>query len=165
MKFLSEKEKKLWGDPSNPDPKSYKPPYIRVSDNNNLLLLNDLDTLHGLRFIPTRKDNKEAAVNQVKMKIADCDIIINPRCKVLIYHIKNAKWDKNRKSFVRSPDAGHYDALDALIYLVRNIVLGKNPYPKGYNGVSTNTHHIRSEDQDKYQELANIFRPKTKHRN
>jgi hypothetical protein len=35
--------------------------------------------------------------------------------------------------FGRSPDNGHYDCVDALIYLCRNIVFSKNPYPAHYD--------------------------------
>jgi len=164
-KAIFEKERALWGNPNNPHETHYKPPYLRVSDNNNLLLLNDLDTLHNLRFIPTRKDNKEAAINQVKMKLSDAGIIIDPKCKVLIYHIKNAKWDKARKSFTRSPDAGHYDALDALIYFVRNVVPGKNPFPRGYGAVNPNSHYVKAQTTNKYDDLVNAFMPSKKKRN
>src|SRR5690606_33868657 len=95
-----------------------KQPYLMFADNNNLILLNDLQLDHDLNFIPTRKDNKEAAINKVKLKILDRDIVIHPRCRTLITHMKNATWSKSKskgyKEFARSSDNGHYDAVDAL---------------------------------------------------
>lgn len=130
-----------------------KPPYLMFADNNNVILLNDLQLDHGLNFIPTRKDNKEAAINKVKLKILDRDIIIHPRCKTLIGHMKNATWNPNTKrgyrEFSKSADNGHYDAVDALIYLVRNIVESKNPYPKHYGALSPSNHYIRSKNENK----------------
>lgn len=120
-----------------------RPVYMRVMDN-NLIMMNDLNRLHSLNFIATEKDNKEAQINQVRMMIANNQILIHPRCKHLIYHIKGASWKeagastKNR-TFSNLSDSsdfsvrgGHADALDALIYLVRNIIRSHNPYPKNY---------------------------------
>lgn len=113
--------------------------YMRVMDN-NLIMMNDLNRLHNLNFLATDKDNKEAQINQVRMMISNNQIIINPRCKHLIYHLKGASW-KGSNSINRifahlsdtadhSVRGGHADAVDALIYLVRNIVRSKNPYPE-----------------------------------
>jgi hypothetical protein len=51
----------------------------------------------------------------------------------LIFHLKNGIWKKGGKEFARSPDAGHYDAIDALKYMVRNINYTRNPYPANYD--------------------------------
>lgn len=106
-------------------------PYLRISDN-NLIVINDLYMLHGLNFFPTRKDDKDAALNNLRMYLADERIIIHPRCVSLIRHLSHATWNKAKKSFTRSPDNGHYDAVDAAVYLVRNVQWTKNPYPSSY---------------------------------
>jgi hypothetical protein len=69
-------------------------------------------------------------------------IIINPRCETLIRHLKNGRWkDASAKDdFARSPDDGHYDAIDALLYLIKSIAFQKNPYPKSY-GQGDNMFH------------------------
>jgi hypothetical protein len=114
-------------------------PYLRIADN-SLQIINDLVRLHDLHFIATKKDNKEAQINQVRLWISSEKIKIHKRCKHLIYHLEGALWDKNRKSFKHLTDTpngdirgGHCDALDALIYLVRNINEGRNPFPEDYN--------------------------------
>lgn len=104
---------------------------IRVSDLSPILL-NDLQNLHNITFLPTLKDDKIAAINNTRMLIAQGKVIINPRCENLVRHLKGATWDKKRKSFARSPDNGHYDCIDALVYLLRNVRFGKNPFPAGY---------------------------------
>jgi len=115
--------------------KEIKEPYLRISDN-NLIVINDLYQLHGLSFLPTRKDDKDAALNNLRMLLADEKIIIKPKCVNLIRHLRDATWNKSRKSFDRSPDNGHYDFVDSIIYLVRNIQWNKNPYPAGWDGPS-----------------------------
>lgn len=145
-----------------------KLPYLMFSDNNNIILLNDLQIEHGLQFIATRKDNKEAAINNVRLKIQRNDIIIHPRCRTLISHMKNATWKTSNskgghsntsyKEFARSADNGHYDAVDALIYLIRNVVYGKNPYPSYYGALSNETHHVRERDNNSKSQLSKLFK-------
>ena len=155
---IQQKCNKLWDE---------KPPYLMFADNNNAILLNDLQLQHGLNFIPTRKDNKEAAINQVRLKIMNHQIIINPRCATLIYHLQYATWAKRSeksassggyKQFARSADAGHFDAVDALIYLIRNVIYGKNPYPAGYDALPSSDHFRRSPNQDKHEAFQKMFK-------
>lgn len=140
-----------------------KLPYLMFADNNNVILLNDLQLEHGLYFIATRKDNKEAAINNVRLKIMNRDIVIHPRCKTLIAHMKNATWQtsnsrKGYREFSRSADNGHYDAVDALIYLIRNIVYNKNPYPSHYGALSSENNYIRVKEEGSKQALAKLFK-------
>jgi hypothetical protein len=125
---VKDKEKELW---FNSLTNEQHEPKIRVSDN-NLIFLNDLIKDHGLVFLPTDKSNKQAHVNTVRTMMAERRIIINPKCKQLISHVENGTWNKERKDYVRSPDNGHYDFIDALVYLVRNIDQNRNPYPPNY---------------------------------
>lgn len=109
-------------------------PFLRVADNNNPILLQDLVVKHDINFIPTAKDNFDAALNNCRMLLKSERIIIDPKCRVLISHLKGAIWNKQRTNFTRSPDKGHYDAAVSLIYLCRNINFNRNPFPKdGYN--------------------------------
>lgn len=137
---IREKESKLWVNPIDMSP---VPPYLRIADNNNLILLTDLQRDYGITFIPTRKDNREAAINSLDVAIGARKIIINPKCKHVIYHSKFAEWDNHRKKFKQLRDSpsgeikgGHADALAALIYLHRNVIKSKNPYPQGYGEMS-----------------------------
>lgn len=156
-KAIEQKQQELWDE---------KPVYLRFADNNNIILLNDL-SLHGLTFIPTKKDNKEAAINDLRIRIMNHQLIIHPRCKTLIYHLKYATWARKTKkatnssgykAFARSADGGHFDALDALIYLMRNVIYGKNPYPPGYGALNAADHHIRVEEKNTHRIVANLFK-------
>jgi hypothetical protein len=134
------KELELW---KNPIDQSLMPPYMRVADNNNLILLTDLQRDHGIIFMPTRKDNREAAINGLDVALSQNKLIVHPRCKHTIYHMKFAQWNNQRTKFKPLKDSpsgqikgGHADALAALIYFHRNIIKSKNPYPLGYGDVS-----------------------------
>lgn len=136
---IKKTEERLW---------DLKKPYLRVADNNNLILLNDLGIDYNINFIATAKDNKHAWLNQIRILISEERLIINPRCKQLIFHLKNATWNKNKTDYERSLDGGHYDLVDALAYLIRNIAYTRNPYPKGY-GMLYGDSHMRLGDSNK----------------
>ncbi len=154
---VKKREEALWTHPMSGE---FKAPYMRVADNNNPIFLNELSYTHNLLFVSTAKDNKEAALNKLRMKVAAKQILINPRCKTLIYHMRNGSWDKNRKDFARSPDAGHYDAIDSLIYFVRNVQEHRSPYPSGYghNPSEYFTPTQKSELTKSQQQWADMFK-------
>lgn len=106
----------------------------RVADNNNVVLLNDLQRKHGLMFVPTLKDDFDAALNNTRLLIKNKKVIINPRCKNLISHLESGIWNKSKTSFARSSEHGHFDGIAALIYLLRNINFDKNPFPADFAG-------------------------------
>ena len=113
--------------------------YRRVADNNNLILVNDLNSLYSLDFFPTRKDELAAMVNMVREWVKSGRIIVHPRCKELLGCLRNGIWDKNREKLAKSKIFGHFDALMALVYLVRNVDTYTNPVP-AYFGKSWATH-------------------------
>jgi len=130
---IKAKEQSLW---FNPLTNEITTPSVRVSDINYIVTQEIARASQGtLNFSPAKKDDKEAAINKLRVLLQAKKIIINPRCLHLIRHLQNVRWDKskNKSSFARSPDDGHYDAVDACIYLIRHINFGKNPYPFGYD--------------------------------
>jgi hypothetical protein len=161
---IKKKEANLW---TNKLTREFKPPYKRVSDN-NLIVINDLTVDHGLFFQATDKHDKHSYLQLLRTMIENRDVVINPRCKTLIMHMRTASWDKSKKDFKRSADGGHYDALAALLYLSRNIDKTRNPYPNGYRhsqlGTAGNV-FIRNKDQSEvnaeYQKLEKMFKRKS----
>lgn len=130
---IQAKENELW---FNPFTNEVKKPYLRVSDINYIVQSELSRYSHGeITFQSARKDDNHAAINQMRVLLDNRKVIISPKCKTLIRHLKNVKWKSvNDKSiFARSPDDGHYDAVDALKYLCRTVQFNKNPYPNTYN--------------------------------
>lgn len=145
--MIQEKEATLW---ENPIDKSKIPPFLRVIDTNNKILATDLLKLHGLLFTPVKKDKKQAAINALDVAIARRELVIHPRCKHLLYHMKFAMWNNAQTDFKKLKDSpsgkirgGHADALAALIYMHRSVVKSKNPFPAGYN-VPTGSNYFKS---------------------
>lgn len=114
------KETELW---------SHVSPHKRVCDTDPRLIA-DLKKLSNLHFRPTKKDNKEAQVNQVNIMIERGQIQIDPRCKTLLLHMRYGIWNDARTGFSRTKALGHCDAIDALLYMARNIDRGNNPMPE-----------------------------------
>jgi PBSX family phage terminase large subunit len=153
-KKIKDKMFELWED---------RAPYLMFADNNNQILLNDLFIQHDLRFIATKKDNKEASINTLRVKVQNRKILISSKCKTLQYHIKNATWSKsqtigNYKKFGYGADGSHFDALDALLYLIRNISYGKNPFPPGYGDLVGENVHVYKNTNEKRDKLVKIFK-------
>ena len=144
-------------------------PYLRIMDN-DLKLINDLSRFYNMNFIPTEKHNKEQAIDTVRRWIEGGNIIIHPRCKNLRYHVKYAQWQTSKsgtfinkfKHLEGSEESGlqksHADALDALIYLVRNIQSTKNPYPKNYGTTITADTFLSPKWKNDNSEVANFMR-------
>lgn len=156
---IKDKEKELWtNDMTGEQEKVYK----RVSDN-NLIVINDLYRLHGLYFQATQKDNKEMAINNLRMMLSGREIIINPKCKVLIHHLKNTVWNKARTDFRRTQDGAHGDSLMSLVYMVRNLDKGMSPYPPGYSRRKIpygDRFDKFNEEESKYQGFKDMFKVK-----
>jgi hypothetical protein len=146
--------------------------YLRYADNNNLILINELGRNYDTIFIPTEKKNKEQYVDLVRKWVEDKRIIIHPRCKNLIYHTKQAQWHYTRagtftgkfKNLRGNESAGllasHADALDALIYMARNVQTGKNPFPRAYGFDITERTHISQKWRAKNKSQAVDFMKK-----
>jgi hypothetical protein len=125
------KEEELWGT---------ERPFRRVADN-ELQQLHDMGTLHGYLLTPTRKDDKDAAISDLRVRFSQGKVRIKKRCKSLRYQLKVGIWDKRRKGFIRGDNIGHLDAIDALLYLHRNLSPNHNPYPP-FLGARLETHYI-----------------------
>lgn len=141
---IKETETRLWGE---------KEPYKRISDNNNLLLLQDLGYLHDCHFIPTSKDSLEAMVNEMRIWFSNGRVEISENCPLLMESVKFGFWNDARSDFGRSATLGHFDAVAALMYLIRNIDQTTNPIP-----VDVAFNEFLSEDQAELQsELSTLL--------
>ena len=57
----------------------------------------------------------------------------------------------------RSPDDGHYDAVDALIYMIRSISFNKNPYPAHY-GYTLRDLHVQNPERFNKDNQMEMYR-------
>jgi hypothetical protein len=121
-------------------------PEVRVSDI-EYIVINEINraSMGRLNFQAVKKapGYKLPLINQLRVMLQSEKIYINPRCTVLIQHLKNARWkDASAKDdFARSPGLGHYDAVDALLYLIKSVNYTKNPYPINHGRNVDDTFH------------------------
>jgi hypothetical protein len=133
-----------------------KKPYLRISDNDKQQLY-DMLTMCDYQALPTRKDDKMAAINALRLRFSQGKIKIKKRCNLLRYQLKVGLWNGRKTDFERGANTGHLDGIDALIYLNRNINESRNPYPL-LEGVTKETHWI-PEQKNVNDSLKNAFRP------
>ena len=127
----------------------------RIADNNNVILLQDMSLMHGVHFAPTSKDTLQAMVNELRVFIGQGRLRVSAKCRELIGCLTTAIWNKQRSQFDISDLYGHFDALAALIYMVRNLNQNSNPIPT--HGVALPiTHSINYHKEN--QEKANLKR-------
>jgi phage terminase large subunit len=159
---ILKKESDLW---TNPISGEVKIPTTRVSDI-NYIVTQEIARISNnkITFLAAKKDDNESALNNLRVMLANKKIIINPRCKNLIRHLRNCKWKntETKTTFARSPDNGHYDTVDAIKYLVRSISYKKNPYPAHYNYdlkdlyVHNPTNFYGQQSHDIYRTIFNV---------
>jgi hypothetical protein len=103
-------------------------PFARWMDPSAKLTLNDLAAHDGLDFTPTRNDEKELQINELRKLVNSGRLLINPKCERLISQLGSTIWNKQRSSYERTED-GHGDLIDALVYFLRNLPRNVNPEP------------------------------------
>lgn len=107
----------------------------RVSDNNAPSLLRDFNIRHKLYFSPVEsKTLLEVMVSDVREVVKAGRLYVSPSCVQLLGCLRNGVFTKTKggnrgKEFARSRVFGHYDAIAALIYLVRELDQTTNPLP------------------------------------
>ena len=130
--------------------------YRRVADNNNIILLQDLGTLHQKHFIPTNKDSLEAMVNELRLYVQSGRLFVSPKCTHLLGCLEFGVWNNKRTEWGRSSQYGHFDALAALMYLVRNIDQHTNPIPKNHS-YTFDQFVPQDEDQNAHSQIKKIL--------
>lgn len=149
-RVIKKKEEDLWGS---------QKPFRRISDNNESRTIADLAHDHNITFMETSKDQIKAMVNQVRLWVENDRLIVSPKCKHLRACLSSGIWNKTQREFDRSAVYGHYDALAALVYLIRNVSEHHNPIPKGY-GINPYKHVFKDEEvETEAQRLAKVLIP------
>lgn len=76
------------------------------------------------------KDDLDAAINAVRLRLGQGKILVHNRCKFLKETLNNAQYNDRRTDFLRTEFLGHCDAGMALVYLTRMMDRKTDPYPK-----------------------------------
>lgn len=101
----------------------------RIADNSHPLLLNDLGS-KGTHFHATDKAKLHEMIGELRVWVRAGRIWVHPRCVQLVGCFSAGVWNKQRLQFEHSKLFGHYDALAAAVYGVRNTNQNTNPLPE-----------------------------------
>lgn len=157
--LIQEKEKDLWYDKMINEQKK---PFLRVSDINHIVTQEiNTESKGQLYFQPAKKDDRDSAINTLRSLLSARRVIINPKCKTLIRHLKNVRWKSlnNKTTFARSVDNGHYDAAAACIILARHVEFDRNPYPAYYGtNLDPNNMHVYKNNPFKSNPQIDAFK-------
>jgi hypothetical protein len=151
--MIRDKERALWG---------AQAPCLRVSDTAAQTIC-DLQNDHGITFVTTAKDDKRAALARLRRRIQEQRIVIHPRCVHLRAHLECGVWRPSGVDYAHSDEHGHFDAIDALLYLDRNIDTTHNPFPRLAAGVTAATHYIPPDAPREGQDIAELFGRRRRH--
>lgn len=103
-------------------------PHGRVSDI-DLSVMHGLSNDYGMFFAPAMKDDgRDASIYALRNAFEWIEI--EEDSGPLADHCEKAVYTENRKDFERSPVYGHFDAADALRYLVRYVSSMRNLNPR-----------------------------------
>ena len=150
---IKRKVKELW--PNDTDTN------IRyIADSNNLIVIQDLNIIYKLNFVPTTKGTLEQMVQMVRDWVYDSRVNFGPDAIDVLECSRFAIWAKSRAEFSRSAKWGHYDLLASLVYLIRNVDTNTDPVPN-LLGFDRFTQHAEPATQaqlaGQQRELMNIF--------
>jgi Terminase large subunit, T4likevirus-type, N-terminal len=147
------------------------PVYKEICDAINPQVIIDFNKDFGVRFVPPRKTNLEAMVNQTINIIQTGQIKIDKdNCPLLIQTLEQGTWKTSasgRMEFARLQGIGHCDAIAALVYMVRSINKSRNPMiavPVEYDPVTQFRGKI-SERMDETAILGRAFNIRPQHNN
>lgn len=94
-------------------------PWARYVDN-DVQLSRDLFA-SGLLCLPTPKDQKELAVDALRVLIRRRMLWVHPRCVNLDRHLRSTTWENLKRMQWARKGGEHGDGVDALVYLYRNV--------------------------------------------
>ncbi len=89
-----------------------------------------------------QKDDKLAAIHELRSEVGAGRFLVKEKCKHLIRQLKVGMWkDERHSDFERTEGLGHLDAVAAAIYFNRTVDRKLNPAPIHY-GQSKFTHYL-----------------------
>lgn len=166
QKLVVEVESSLQGEEVLPDniakivsqvPKDikYASLFRTVSDSNDKIVIQDLNSRHGLGVQATSKDSLQAMMAELRTMFLKEHILVSDKCSKLINQLKFGIWKKDKSQFARQ--SGHHnDFIAALMYMVRNLSEHYSPIPGNY-GYSQNTWNPSNLEPEQVQNWKKIF--------
>lgn len=104
------------------------------------------------------KRGAEVAQNRARTLVGDRKIRIHPSCEVLLATLGGATYNEKRTDFQRTPETGHADAWMALVYMVRMVDWGENPFPAVDYGLPWEAVHRETRNQRAFTKAKHLVK-------
>ena len=91
-------------------------------------------------------------VNELRLWVQNKRLLVAPHCHQTLGCLEFGVWNKDRTQWGRSQEYKHFDALAALMYMVRNIDQASNPIPSNHN-TSIFTHYTPPNEDSNHHQL------------
>lgn len=160
-------EAKLWGQWNEEKQRfdDVKEPKRRVYDAPKQLIFDIYTDLKWPVHMPS-KDDKIAAIHDLRVEVGARRFKVKERCKHTIRQLKVGMWrDERHLDFERTEGLGHLDAVAAAIYFNRTVDRKFNPMPT-HHGLNRETHFITTPKasplQGSEQAIASVFGSKVR---
>jgi hypothetical protein len=133
MEAVEQKAADLWGERARQARRYADAPPIVIAE---------MPGWQGITKTQTDGNWKAAVINDVRTRLSDKSIRINPACEKLRAHCRYAVWKEPGRMLDRMDGFGHFDGVDALAYFTRLVDRHTNPQPRLPEGVRHSTHFI-----------------------
>lgn len=158
------KELELWSQRNSHGDIEPIRPRKRVYDAPKQLIF-DIFSDHKYPVQMPQKDDKIAAIHELRLEVGAGRFKVKAKCKNLIRQLKVGMWkDERHSDFERTEGLGHLDAIAAAIYFNRCIDRKHNPVPPNY-GLHREQHFITPQALSRSQHDRDLIKglgPRTK---
>lgn len=114
--------------------------HYRIMDDDLGVVRRDLAIKYDLPSAPPLKDDKDAGLMDLRDALIREEIEFDPEGgKEVLAQCQAAIWNKQHTEYERVPGFGHFDLVDDLLYMHRNVVKNKGRVPPGYGIDRQNT--------------------------
>lgn len=90
----------------------------------------DLASTYGYPVLLPSKKSFEATIAELRKPFRDDNIIISPKCELLIATLENGSFNKQGNDFARNSYLGHMDAAASAVYGIRHYQVKGDPRSK-----------------------------------
>jgi hypothetical protein len=122
--------------------------HFRIMDDDLGIVRRDLADKYNFVTIAPRKDDKQAGLMDLQDALLRSDIEFSPECRETLAQCQAAIWNKHHTEYERVDGFGHFDLLDCLLYMHRNVIPNKGRVPHLYGVDLQNTIPARNQEGD-----------------
>lgn len=123
--------------------------HFRYIDDPLGIVARDLAQKHDLATTPPRKEDKDAALMDLRDSILRREVEFSPDAREVVAQCQAAIWNKQHTEFERVEGFGHFEFVDCLLYASRNYIPNRGRVPPLYGlDLANMTRAARAADKE-----------------